>query len=163
MRTMTGGKKVAMPADAKRVNRQMVMSVLRTGQPVTVADIHEATGLSRPTAMRTLQHYCEMGVAKSLGLGESTNVGGKKPELFRFADERRILCINLWPGQISMGICGLIGEVEALRTFDVAQGGTLSVLGQALELRELSTDAAMIVGERIETATYARGDAQREG
>ena len=43
------------------------------------------------------------------------------------------------------------------------QGGTLSVLGQALELRELSTDAAMIVGERIETATYARSDAQREG
>ena len=132
MRTMTGGKKVAMPADAKRVNRQMVMSVLRTGQPVTVADIHEATGLSRPTAMRTLQHYCEMGVAKSLGLGESTNVGGKKPELFRFADERRILCINLWPGQISMGICGLIGEVEALRTFDVAQGGTLSAAFSSL-------------------------------
>ena len=43
------------------------------------------------------------------------------------------------------------------------QGGTLSVLGQALELRELSTDAAMIVGERIETATYAKSDAQREG
>ena len=42
-------------------------------------------------------------------------------------------------------------------------GGMLSVLGQALELRELSADAAMIVGERIETATYARGDAQREG
>ena len=42
-------------------------------------------------------------------------------------------------------------------------GGMLSVLGQALELRELSADAAMIVGERIETATYARSDAQREG
>ena len=43
------------------------------------------------------------------------------------------------------------------------QGGMLSVLGQALELRELSADAAMIVGERIETATYAKADAQREG
>lgn len=41
--------------------------------------------------------------------------------------------------------------------------GMLSVLGQALELRELSADAAMIAGEQIETATYARGDAQREG
>ncbi|MGN0775555.1 MAG: YabP/YqfC family sporulation protein [Candidatus Ventricola sp.] len=43
------------------------------------------------------------------------------------------------------------------------QDGMLSVLGQALELRELSADAAMIVGEQIETATYARIDAQREG
>ena len=118
MRTVSSEKKVAMPADAKRVNRQMVMNVLRKGTPVTVADIHEETGISRPTAMRTLQHYCELGVAKSLGLGESTNVGGKKPELFCFADERKILCINLWPGQISMGICGLIGKVEKMRVFD---------------------------------------------
>lgn len=43
------------------------------------------------------------------------------------------------------------------------QDGMLSVQGEALELRELSADAAMIVGERIETATYARSDAQREG
>ena len=41
--------------------------------------------------------------------------------------------------------------------------GMLSVLGQALELRELSADAAMIVGERIETATYGGRDALREG
>ena len=41
--------------------------------------------------------------------------------------------------------------------------GMLSVLGQALALRELSADAAMIVGEHIETATYARSDAKREG
>ena len=34
-------KKVAMPADAKLVNRQMVMNVLRRGEIVTVADIRE--------------------------------------------------------------------------------------------------------------------------
>ena len=132
MRTVSHEKKVAMPADAKRVNRQMVMNVLRKGRPVTVAEIHEETGISRPTAMRTLQHYCEMGVARSLGLGESTNVGGKKPELFCFADERKILCINLWPGQISMGICGLIGDVENLRTFDRPQESELSAAFLAL-------------------------------
>lgn len=119
-------RKVAMPADAKLVNRQMVMNVLRSGRVVTVADIHEETGISRPTAMRTLQHYCELGVAKSLGLGESTNVGGKKPELFCFADERKILCINLWPGQITMGFCGLIGDVEALRAYDIPAENSLA-------------------------------------
>lgn len=132
MRTVSNEKKVAMPADAKRVNRQMVMNVLRKGRVVTAAEIHEETGISRPTAMRTLQHYCELGVAKSLGLGESTNVGGKKPELFCFADERKILCINLWPGQISMGLCGLIGEVEHLRTFDKPQESELTAAFQAL-------------------------------
>jgi len=121
MRHTRAEKKVAMPADAKLINRQMVMDVLRSGRIVTVADIHEQTGISRPTAMRTLQHYCERGVAKSLGLGESTNVGGKKPELFCFADERKILCINLWPQEICMGVCGLIGDVDKLRRFPFAQ------------------------------------------
>ena len=120
MRTVSNEKKVAMPADAKRVNRQMVMNVLRKGRVVTAAEIHEETGISRPTAMRTLQHYCELGVAKSLGLGESTNVGGKKPELFCFADERKILCINLWPGVLSLGVCSLIGEVQAMRQTPIA-------------------------------------------
>lgn len=32
----------------------------------------------------------------------------------------------------------------------------LTVLGQALEIRELSADAAMIAGERIDTVTYVR-------
>ena len=68
-------------------------------------------------------------------------------------------------GQGSVLVEGQRGVVELsrgrirLKTPD----GMLSVLGQTLELRELSADAAMIVGERIETATYARGDAQREG
>lgn len=60
------------------------------------------------------------------------------------------------------GQCGVV-ELGRERIRLKTQSGTLSVLGQALELRELSTDAAMIVGERIETATYARSDAQREG
>lgn len=37
-----------------------------------------------------------------------------------------------------------------LRTRD----GVLSVMGAALRLRELSSDAAMIAGEQIDTATY---------
>ncbi|MBR2943087.1 MAG: ROK family protein [Clostridia bacterium] len=126
-------KKVAMPADAKLVNRQRVIDVLRSGRIVTVADIHEETGISRPTAMRTLQHFCETGVAKSLGLGESTHVGGKKPELFTFADKRKILCINLWPQEISIGLCGLIGDVEALHIFPFRDHASLDASFAQLE------------------------------
>lgn len=125
MRNNGTEKKVAMPGDVKLVNRQMVMNVLRSGRVITVTDIHEETGISRPTAMRTLQHYCKQGVAKSLGPGESSNVGGKKPELFCFADERKILCINLWPREITIGLCGLIEEVNELRAFPYAEGNSL--------------------------------------
>lgn len=55
------------------------------------------------------------------------------------------------------GVVELGGGRIRLKTRD----GMLSVLGQALELRELSADAAVIVGRQIDTATY--GDARREG
>ena len=36
------------------------------------------------------------------------------------------------------------------------KGSVLTVLGQALEIKELSADAAMIAGSRIDTVTYVR-------
>lgn len=36
------------------------------------------------------------------------------------------------------------------------KGGVLTVLGEALMLKEISMDAAMIAGERIDTITYAK-------
>lgn len=57
------------------------------------------------------------------------------------------------------GVVELGSKRIRLKTRD----GILSVLGQALVLKELSVDAAMIHGERIETATYARTDMQQEG
>ena len=36
--------------------------------------------------------------------------------------------------------------------------GVLSVLGEGLLLSEMSSDAAMIMGERIDTITYGRTD-----
>ena len=66
-------------------------------------------------------------------------------------------CSVLVEGQ--RGVVELSGARIRLKTSD----GMLCILGQALELRELSTDAAMIVGEAIETATYAGIGAQRKG
>lgn len=45
-------------------------------------------------------------------------------------------------------------ELENARIRLRTKGGVLSVLGSLLRLKELSADAAMIEGERIETVTY---------
>ena len=105
---------VAMPGDAKVRNRQMMLRVIRSGKPLTAAEIHHITGISRPTVMRFLQHLCQLGVICSMGFGASTKAGGKKPEVFCFDDQRRILCINLWPESITAALSGLVGEVYDL-------------------------------------------------
>lgn len=116
---------VALPSDLKRANRQNILKVLRTGRTMTAADIHAETGISRPTVMRALQHYCDLGVVRSLGLGSTTSMGGKKPELFVFAEDKRILCLNLWPEAITLALCGMVGDVYAVEHHRQKLGQTL--------------------------------------
>lgn len=102
----------------KGINRQRIMEVFCTGETVTIADIHRRTDISKPTITKAVQHYCELGVVQSLGLGNTTSAGGKKPELFRFCDERKILCIELWPNSITLALCGLNSDVYDLTAYD---------------------------------------------
>ena len=121
--SLTGS--VAIPADIKRINRQKILQVLRSGKTMTAADIHEKTGISRITVMRALQDYCDRGIVKSLGLGNTTSLGGKKPELFVFADSRKLLCINLWPKNITLALCALVSEVYAVTQYSHGHNGGL--------------------------------------
>ena len=118
MRKQLSGDQIAMPSDLKRLNRQKILEVFRSGEVLTAADIHEATHISRPTVMRALQYFCQNGVLKSMGLGSATSVGGKKPEQFAFGDERKILSISLWPQTITFALCGLVGGIDGLTMYD---------------------------------------------
>ena len=101
------------------------MHVLRSGKTMTAGDINDKTGISRITVMRALQDYCERGIVKSLGLGNTTSLGGKKPELFVFADVRKLLCINLWPKLITLALCSLVSDVYAVKQYPHGHNGSL--------------------------------------
>ena len=57
------------------------------------------------------------------------------------------------------GVVELGGDRMRLRT----KSGVLSVLGEGLVLRELTADAAMIAGTRIDTVTYGRAERRERG
>ena len=149
MKKVIPSDQVALPGDLRRVNRQRILQVLRTGRTLTAADIHEETGISRPTVMRALQHFCEVGAVESLGLGETTRMGGKKPELFVFADTQRILCIDLWPETITLALCDMTGDVYDVAHYaqpmDGRLGAAFDALGEKamayLKQRNLTADA----------------------
>ncbi len=125
---MTNGAdlmQVAMPGDAKARNRQSILRVIRSGKPLTAAEIHQSTGISRQTVMRALQYFCQKGVIRSAGFGASTSAGGKKPEMFCFAEEKKILCINLWPQNVSMAISDMLGTIDGMEEFEHQLSGEI--------------------------------------
>ena len=110
--------KIALPADIKHVTRRRILEVFKSGNTLTAADVRAVTGISKPTVMRTIQYFCEQGILASVGLGQASVVGGKKPECFVFADRRKILCVALWPGSIAFSLSGIVGGVYATARFE---------------------------------------------
>ena len=109
-------QQINTPSDIRLMNELRVLEQFGGGDTLTAAEIISATGISKPTVMKILQHLCSQGVIRSAGMGSSTSAGGKKPELYVFADERRILSINFWPQTASLALAGLVGDVYALET-----------------------------------------------
>ena len=103
----------AMPSDLKPRNRQAVFQVFRELPECTVADIALKTGISRQTVIKAVQFFLEKGLVKKVGKGESSESGGKKPDLYRIEDTSLLLSITMWPNTLHFNLMNLQGEVLA--------------------------------------------------
>lgn len=92
----------AVPSSLKHRNRQLVLGCFLDHQEHTVADIVAKTGISKLTVMRAIQFFCGSKILVSSGKGESTELGGKRPEYFRFAYRKFLLTIMLWPETLGL-------------------------------------------------------------
>lgn len=124
--------RIALPADIKHVTRRKILEVFKDGEIKTAVDVHGATGISKPTIMKTIQFFCSVGVLASAGLGQTSSVGGKKPERFVFANHRKILCITLWPNGITLALSALIGDIYGLTRFPYSASDSLEEIFQHL-------------------------------
>ena len=52
--------------------------------------------------MKSIQFFLRSGLLVSAGKGDSTNLGGKRPELFTLSQEKYFLCITLWPQELRL-------------------------------------------------------------
>lgn len=94
----------SLPTDLKYANRLQVINAFLTGGTFCVNDIAALTGLSRQTVTKSVQFLLNNRLLTSIGKGTSTNVGGKRPELFSLSDSKFFLCITLWPNDFRFHI-----------------------------------------------------------
>ncbi len=98
----------AMPSDLKIQNRMRVLGTFRDGRAHTASDVSAATGISKLTVMRAIQFFCAKNVLVAAGKGNSTDVGGKKPEYYRLLALKQVLSITLWPGNLNFALYDLL-------------------------------------------------------
>lgn len=105
-------------AQIRRVNRIQVLRGFLGSGVRTAGDVAEQVGLSRQTVMKAIQFFLRTGLLVSGGKGESTTLGGKRPELFELTRDRFFLCITMWPEylHIHLATVGGIAVADLIRT-----------------------------------------------
>lgn len=100
-------------AQVRRANRIQVLRGFLGSGPRAAGDVAEQVGLSRQTVMKSIQFFLRTGLLVSGGKGESTTLGGKRPELFELTRDRFFLCITMWPEYLHIHLATVGGIAVA--------------------------------------------------
>lgn len=123
--------KVAMPTDLKIKNRRKILSAFRktAGRQVTLNEISDLTGISRQTIMKSMGFFLDMGIITNLGKGTSSELGGKRPELYQFHNGYRyVLCVRLGHRSLLVAMVNLQMEVVAKLSMEHNRNEGLEVI-----------------------------------
>lgn len=92
-------------------NRKLVLSFLREAGAVPVNAVSRATSLSKMTVHKIIEHYLKENVVILTGKGDSTEDGGKKPNLFAFNhDYAHIFAVCIAGAELRSVIVNLKGD-----------------------------------------------------
>lgn len=125
----------ALPTDLKLNNRMQILEIFKGGGEYTANHIADKIGVSRQTVMKAIQFFVEKGLIISTGKADSTNVGGKRPELFSLTGQKYLLSISLWPDIFQMTLLNF--KFETIETFKVTDtipleiGAAVKMVGEA--------------------------------
>ncbi len=68
----------------KQINRKRILNMLREYDEVSIAELSENISLSKPTITKIMKYYIDKGFVVISGKGNSTEEGGKRPNIFKF-------------------------------------------------------------------------------
>lgn len=94
-------------------NRAQVLRAFLDMGVSSAGEVAERVSLSRQTVMKAIQFFLRTGLLVSGGKGESTSLGGKRPELFELTHERYFLCITMWPEYLHIRLTTIGGITAA--------------------------------------------------
>lgn len=104
----------------KRHNRQLLLRAIYYDLANNRAALAQVTGLAKPTVSDLIAELIDEGLLEEGGLGESTDIGGKRPTLVRFVpDARHVIGISLDTSRAYGVLSNLSGQIIARHYADL--------------------------------------------
>ena len=119
----------------KQNNIRRALALIRRSDAFTVASISHSVRLSKTTVKKTIDLLASMRLVLSAGKGESTEEGGKKPELYRFnRNFGFVIGIHITPDSIVGVMTDLAADITYYKKQDVDDRSLDAILGALVEL-----------------------------
>lgn len=79
------------PKNIKLNNKRLILQYIYENRNATIQEISDATKLSKTTINKLVADLAQTGLIYSLGKGDSTAEGGRKPEIFSFNEKYKYI------------------------------------------------------------------------
>jgi len=100
------------PKSVQDKNRRVVLATIRAMNAITMPELSERLGLSKTTMSKIITKLLEKGFIVSVGKGESSEEGGKRPELFCLnASRSYAIGVHIAPKQINVALSNLSSAI----------------------------------------------------
>jgi len=141
----------ALPPLLKHLNERTVLEAIRSGAPISRAEISRRAGISKPTVSLALQSLVDAGLVREALEGPT---GPRYGAVFFEPIPEAALALGLdLGGRFLRGaICDLRGDVRARLDVEVDGTHAQRVLTQIVELRDALVDATAIPDARLNGA-----------
>lgn len=137
------------PKNIKYYNLQLVLSLLRNFDTLTASEISDRINLSVTSTTKILAALLKQNLIKSMGKGNSTEEGGKKPELFALNDSFQfVITVHCSASDICCAVynlkCSLIQSItynyRKAESFDSSMEDVSLAVGKLLREAALKAD-----------------------
>jgi predicted NBD/HSP70 family sugar kinase/DNA-binding XRE family transcriptional regulator len=105
------------PRNIKYHNQKLILSMFRKKESLSIAEIANRINLSKTTVTKVVNEFEAKGLVLATGKGNSTDVGGKKPEIFAFnAAYSYVIALTINPNTMTGAVMDLKCNFISQRT-----------------------------------------------
>ena len=96
---------------ARDINRRIVLNLIRTGQPISRADLARRSGLQRSTVSLIIEELIADKWVIEGPMGRLPR--GRRPTFLHLNDQRAVICVDLRPTRIALGVADVNGRFSS--------------------------------------------------
>lgn len=108
---------LASSETARRINRDIVLQLIRTRQPISRADLARLSGLQRSTVSQIIEQLLEERWVREGALAHLPR--GRRPTLVHLNDDLAVLAVDIHPRQATVALVDLNGRLLSRSTLPI--------------------------------------------